>query len=126
MSVPATNALPPAPRRTITRTSSSASTRSQHATSSSYIANVIALCASGRLNVTQAVLPRDLVVDAHPSSARISSLCSPSSGAGRRIEPGVALSLIGMPSPYTVPASGCSISTTISRASVCGSLTTCA
>ena len=58
MSVPATNALPPAPRRTIVRMSSSASTVSQCATSWSYISNVIALCASGRLNVTQAALPR--------------------------------------------------------------------
>src|SRR3954471_16072270 len=58
MSVPATNALPPAPRRTMTLSSSSASTASQCSTSWSYIANVIALCASGRSNVTQATFPR--------------------------------------------------------------------
>ncbi len=58
MSVPATNALPPAPRSTSARTSSSASARSQASNSSSYIANVIALCASGRLNVTHAAGPR--------------------------------------------------------------------
>src|SRR3954471_24578082 len=58
MSVPATNALPPAPRRTMTFSSSSASTASQCWTSWSYIANVIALWASGRSNVTRATFPR--------------------------------------------------------------------
>src|SRR3954466_2909674 len=58
MSVPATNALPPAPRRTTALTASSASTASQCSTSRSYIANVIALCASGRSNVSQAAKPR--------------------------------------------------------------------
>ncbi len=52
MSVPATNALPPAPRRMSTRASGSASTRSQAASSPSYIAQVIAFRAWGRLNVT--------------------------------------------------------------------------
>ena len=63
MSVPATNALPPAPRRTSTRTSSSASTASQCATSASYIAKVIALCASGRSNVTHAADAAPLEAD---------------------------------------------------------------
>jgi hypothetical protein len=55
MSVPATNARPPAPLSTITRTLWSASTASQQSTSWSYISNVIALRASGRSNVTHAV-----------------------------------------------------------------------
>src|SRR2546427_3885706 len=54
MSVPDTNALPPAPRRMKTRTCGSASTFSHAASSASYIANVIALRASGRLNVRNA------------------------------------------------------------------------
>src|SRR5215208_5399666 len=57
----------------------------------------------------------------YPSSIRVSSVCSPSRGAGRRISPGVSLSLMGMPSDFTVPSTGCSISTIISRAWVCGS-----
>ncbi len=58
MSVPATNAFPPAPRSTIARTSSSPSARSHASNSSSYIANVIALWASGRSKVTHAAGPR--------------------------------------------------------------------
>ena len=58
MSVPETNARPPAPRNTTTRTSSSASISSQRATRPSYIANVIALRACGRLNVINATAPR--------------------------------------------------------------------
>jgi hypothetical protein len=58
MSVPATNAFPPAPRSTSTRTSSSASASSQRANSASYIAKVIALRAWGRLKVTHAAGPR--------------------------------------------------------------------
>ena len=112
MSVPATNALSPAPRSTSTRTSSSASARSQHANSSSYIANVIALCASGRSNVIHAAGPRTLPLDAHsaaisasenPASRSTSAVCSPSSGAGRRIAPGVSLSFTGMPSVRSCP-----------------------
>src|SRR3982751_3786875 len=57
MSVPATNALPPAPRRTRTRIAASVSTRSQASTSASYIAQVIALRASGRLKVSVAIGP---------------------------------------------------------------------
>src|SRR5262245_46231541 len=58
MSVPATNAFSPAPVRTRTRISSCAATCSQTRTSASYIAHVIALRASGRLNVTHATAPR--------------------------------------------------------------------
>src|SRR3954469_26040410 len=58
MSVPETNARPPAPRSTRTRRPSSASTSSQRSTRPSYIANVIALRACGRLNVRIAVDPR--------------------------------------------------------------------
>src|SRR5262245_59869478 len=57
MSVPATNALPPAPRSTRTRTAASPSTRSQASTSASYIPQVIALRASGRLKVSVATGP---------------------------------------------------------------------
>jgi hypothetical protein len=58
MSVPATNAFPPAPRSTSARTDSSASASSQRSYSASYIANVIALRARGRLNVTHSAGPR--------------------------------------------------------------------
>src|SRR4051794_5299294 len=58
MSVPETNARPPAPRSTRTRMASSASTSSQRSTRPSYIANVIALRACGRLKVRTAVDPR--------------------------------------------------------------------
>ena len=51
MSVPATKALPPAPRRTNTRISSSASTSSQAWSRRSYIVQVMALRAWGRLKV---------------------------------------------------------------------------
>ena len=51
MSVPDANALPPAPLRMNTRTFASWSTRSQAAASASYMPQVIALRASGRLNV---------------------------------------------------------------------------
>src|SRR5918997_2390685 len=61
----------------------------------------------------------------YPSPIKVSSVCSPSRGAGCRILPGVSLSLTGMPRPFTVPSTGCSISTTISRARVCGSSKTC-
>src|SRR5581483_9736868 len=57
MSVPATNALPPAPRSTSSLTPASASTRSHAATSASYISQVIALRAPGRLNVSVAIGP---------------------------------------------------------------------
>ena len=56
MSVPATKASPVA-RITNTRMAGSASTRSQASTSASYIAHVIALPASGRLNVKNATGP---------------------------------------------------------------------
>jgi hypothetical protein len=58
MSVPAAKASP-APRTTNTRTVSSASARSQASTSASYIAQVRALRASGRLNVRNAIEPMD-------------------------------------------------------------------
>src|SRR5215468_12436248 len=54
MSVPETNALPPAPLRMKTRTCESASTVSHALTSASYIAHVIALRACGRLKVRKA------------------------------------------------------------------------
>src|SRR5688572_4870127 len=58
MSVPATNASP-APRSTSTRMSASRSTSSHRAASASYIAQVIALRASGRLKVRNAMGPSD-------------------------------------------------------------------
>ena len=57
MSVPATNAFPPAPRRSSTRTSGSASARSHASTSAEYMSQVIAFRASGRLNVSVAIGP---------------------------------------------------------------------
>src|SRR5882672_11564569 len=54
MSVPLTKALSPLPRRITTRTAVSASSRSQRSCSPSYIGNVMALRASGRLTVTTA------------------------------------------------------------------------
>ena len=59
MSVPATKASP-APRSTNTRMRSSASTWSQASASASYIGQVIAFRASGRLNVRNATLPSDV------------------------------------------------------------------
>ena len=59
MSVPATKASP-APRSTNTRMPSSESTCSQASTSASYIGQVIAFRASGRLNVRNATLPSDV------------------------------------------------------------------
>src|SRR5262245_28832637 len=71
MSVPATKALPPAPRRISTRIVSSRSTRSHASTSASYISHVIALRASGRLNVRIASGPSDeKIVDTNPSAVR--------------------------------------------------------
>src|SRR6185369_6065324 len=71
MSVPDTNACPPAPRRISTRIDASASTRSHAATSASYIAHVIALRASGRLNVRIASGPStSKIVDTTSSAAR--------------------------------------------------------
>src|SRR5688572_28058826 len=58
MSVPATNASP-APRSTSTRMSASRSTSSHRAASASYIAQVMALRASGRLKVRNAMGPSD-------------------------------------------------------------------
>jgi hypothetical protein len=55
MSVPDTKALSPAPRRMRTRTESSVSIRRQISPMRSYIAKVIALRASGRLKVSQAM-----------------------------------------------------------------------
>src|SRR5580765_6575059 len=54
MSVPATNALPPAPFRMSTLMAASPSARSHASTSASYMRHVIALRASGRLNVSVA------------------------------------------------------------------------
>ena len=57
MSVPATKALPPAPLSTRTRTESSASTSSQVSYRRWYMSQVIALRASGRLNVSVTIAP---------------------------------------------------------------------
>src|SRR6478672_4154156 len=54
MSVPDTNALPPAPFKISTRTCALPSTSSHAASSASYIAHVIALRACGRLKVSTA------------------------------------------------------------------------
>src|SRR5690348_17010521 len=58
MSVPEANAFSPAPRSTITRSVGSPFAASQIFASSSYIAKVRALRASGRLKVIQATSPR--------------------------------------------------------------------
>src|SRR5262249_50585303 len=55
MSVPATKALPPAPRNTTTRTLPSSRRRAQMSASCSYIRQVMALRASGRSNTTVAM-----------------------------------------------------------------------
>src|SRR3954454_10710298 len=84
MSVPETNARPPAPRSTSTRMSSSASISSQWACSASYIANVIALCACGRLNVITAVAPRrSYSSSASPAMGGVSARSGTGGGAGR-------------------------------------------
>lgn len=57
MSVPATNALPPAPRKVATRTDGSERMRSQASANCSYIVQVMALRALGRSNVTWAMPP---------------------------------------------------------------------
>ena len=57
MSVPATKARSPAPRRTRTLTAGSASAASQASRRASYIAHVIALRAAGRLKVRVATGP---------------------------------------------------------------------
>src|ERR1041384_1301503 len=78
MSVPATNALPPAPRRINTRIAPSSSTRSQARISASYISQVIALRDSGRLNVRIASGPSTAnIVDT--TSSALQAL------AGRRV-----------------------------------------
>src|SRR3972149_6677659 len=51
-----------------------------------------------------------------PSQCRISSVCCPSRGAGRRIRPGERESFTGVPIFLIVPATGWSSSTSISRA----------
>ena len=56
----------------------------------------------------------------YPAAARISSVCWPSTGGGRRMLAGWADSLSGVPSILSIPAAGCSSSTTISRAATCG------
>src|SRR5262245_52232121 len=71
MSVPETNAFPPAPLRISTRIASSPSTRSHASTSASYISHVIALRASGRLNVRIASGPSTTnIVDTNASRLR--------------------------------------------------------
>ena len=60
----------------------------------------------------------------HRRSFRISTVCCPSIGDGMRILPGVPLSFIGIPGIFSLPATGCSTSTIISRASTCSLTTT--
>src|SRR5215468_3662756 len=80
MSVPATNALPPAPRRTSTRTEESRSTSSQTSLKRSYMFHVIALRAAGRLNVRVTMGPSRSI---RPSSALLSLvLTGPPLGKG--------------------------------------------
>ncbi len=57
MSVPAPNARPPAPVMMMARTEPSSGTVAQISPSRSYMGNVSALCACGRLNVTMPVVP---------------------------------------------------------------------
>ena len=76
MSVPATNALPPAPRSTKTRTESSASTSSHASVRRWYMAQVIAFRASGRLKVR---------VSTGPSRVMSASVVSTSNLLGRRV-----------------------------------------
>src|SRR5262245_36245366 len=57
MSVPATNAWPPAPRSTRTRIASSASTSAQARARPSYMLHVSALRAAGRLKVSVMIGP---------------------------------------------------------------------
>src|SRR3989442_235438 len=76
MSVPLANDRSPAPRSTTARTPGSRSRRSQASWSASYISNVIALRASGRLKVTTATAPscsrrRWSVIPAAPGGARL-------------------------------------------------------
>src|SRR5712691_597854 len=57
-----------------------------------------------------------------PSSpARISSVCSPSNGGGRRTEQAVSENLNGIPSIRKAPTVGCSTVSIMARAAVCGS-----
>ena len=51
-------------------------------------------------------------------------MCSPVWGATVRIVPGVAESLMGWPNCLTIPCTGWRISTIMSRAWICGSVTT--
>ncbi len=53
---------------------------------------------------------------------RTSSVCSPRRGAARRTDPGVAESLTGTPIVWNLPVTGWLVSTTMSRARICGSV----
>ena len=98
MSVPETNARPPAPRRTRTRIPSSASTSSQRSWSASYIAKVIALRACGRLKVMTAVDPRR-------SKSRSSSAMCAEAGGRRQTEAPAAWQSGQMPQNVTSASS---------------------
>src|ERR671936_795707 len=50
------------------------------------------------------------------SPDKISSLCCPSVGGGRRTEQAVAENLNGIPSIFKAPAAGCSMVSTVPRA----------
>src|SRR5215217_2724372 len=63
MSVPETNARSPLPRKMATRMSSRRSSSSQYETSRSYMFQVSAFIASGRLNVIVAIRHADLAQD---------------------------------------------------------------
>ena len=99
MSVPATNAFSPAPRSTSTFTSSSASTASQRANSvlvhreRHRVERLGAverhpLGRSAPLVQHLAHASASISSSAKPASRSTSAVCSPSSGAGRRTEPG--------------------------------------
>src|SRR6185295_14611125 len=76
MSVPATKALPPAPRSTATRTPPFPLIAAQAAARPSYIAQVIALRAHGRSNSTCATSPATRsVTRPSPDEASEVSLC---------------------------------------------------
>src|SRR6185503_6164090 len=56
----------------------------------------------------------------YPSSSRISSVCSPSSGGAVRMAPGVDANSSGMPAWRITPRAGCSTSTDIPSAAASG------
>ena len=130
MSVPATNAFSPAPRSTsdadvVVGVDASRSA----ANSASYIANVIALCASGRLNVTHAAGPRRSYGRQRSISRRARAQDLVGVLAQQRRRPADRARRVAElhrdAERVTVPSTGCSTRTSISRACVCGSANTC-